>query len=267
MNICRSLSSRPFTAIKRNIQDNLAGQNSVPVAVVPGIKYHYPGNSLNQSGVAISAVHSNSGFNVESINQVDGGFINPILVRHDSGLSGEEDTITASAYNVYQNDLVSTNQSNAGPYQPRYLPAQRGPQAQTVSGGTKWEARQTTAATTTGQLQANSTGRMGPEIVLPQGDLSGGFMRSSPAGPDEHIIVNLSELPPGLLGVGESAEGGLRVGRTGRGHGAMSGISSVSGRTAIQGATLSFHDIVYEVKVKKMPWSKPVHKTVLNGVR
>ncbi|TGZ71879.1 hypothetical protein CRM22_002408 [Opisthorchis felineus] len=45
-----------------------------------------------------------------------------------------------------------------------------------------------------------------------------------------------------------------------------SGESVTSQTTYLSGSTLSFHHISYEVKLKKMPWSRPVTKTVLNDV-
>ncbi|CAL8069748.1 unnamed protein product [Calicophoron daubneyi] len=46
----------------------------------------------------------------------------------------------------------------------------------------------------------------------------------------------------------------------------VSGTSVTSQQTVLSGATLSFHHITYEVKLKKMPWSKPVTKTVLSDI-
>ncbi|VDP82754.1 unnamed protein product [Echinostoma caproni] len=45
-----------------------------------------------------------------------------------------------------------------------------------------------------------------------------------------------------------------------------SGESVISRRSTFNGATLSFHHIRYEVKTKKMPWSRAVTKTVLDDV-
>ncbi|KAF6771714.1 hypothetical protein AHF37_10209 [Paragonimus kellicotti] len=46
-----------------------------------------------------------------------------------------------------------------------------------------------------------------------------------------------------------------------------SGDSVISHPSVLNGSVLSFHHISYEVKLKKMPWSRAVTKTVLNDVR
>ncbi|CAH8630319.1 unnamed protein product [Dicrocoelium dendriticum] len=46
----------------------------------------------------------------------------------------------------------------------------------------------------------------------------------------------------------------------------MSGDSVTSQQSTVTGSVLTFHHITYEVKLKKMPWSRAVSKTVLNDV-
>lgn len=81
-------------------------------------------------------------------------------------------------------------------------------------------------------------------------------------------VVPLSGLSPFSAGFARDSSfaAGHRVGHD-QPNFPTSGESVISYRTAINGATLSFHHIRYEVKMKKMPWSRAVTRTVLDDVR
>ncbi|TPP64886.1 Placenta-specific ATP-binding cassette transporter [Fasciola gigantica] len=86
-------------------------------------------------------------------------------------------------------------------------------------------------------------------------------------------LSNVSAVVP-LSGLSPFGTGFTRASLSTTGHGASydhpnfptSGESVISHRTTINGATLSFHHIRYEVKMKKMPWSRAVTRTVLDDV-
>ncbi|KAL7064850.1 hypothetical protein AAHC03_05417 [Spirometra sp. Aus1] len=96
--------------------------------------------------------------------------------------------------------------------------------------------------------------------------------RRQPVAP--RAFIPLSAVPQGMLGsiTGEaSAQSRLNslvepAGAPGGRAYSLGGLSTVSARTMIPGSVITFQDIKYVVTTKKTACSKPVTKTVLNGV-